>query len=38
VDAEQSCQQGCGEFGGEAEQGGRACRAGAELELAQSFG
>jgi hypothetical protein len=38
VDAEQSCQQGCGELGGEAEQGGRACRAGAEPELAQSLG
>ena len=38
VDAEQSGQQGCGEFGGEAEQRGRACRAGAEPELAQSLG
>src|SRR5258707_4951003 len=38
VDAEQPGQQGRGELGGEAEQRGRACRAGAELELAQSPG
>src|SRR5260370_35647266 len=38
VDAEQPGQQGCGEFGGEAEQRGRARRAGAGPELAQSPG
>ncbi len=38
VDAEQPGQQGCGEFGGEAEQRGRTCRAGAEAELAQPLG
>ena len=38
VDAKQSGQQGCGEFGGEAEQRGRACRAGTEPVLAHSLG
>jgi len=38
VDAEQPGQQGRGEFGGEGEQRGRACRAGAEAELAQALG
>ena len=38
MNAEQSRQEGCGKFGGEAEQCGGACLAGAESELAQSLG
>src|SRR5260370_32512360 len=36
VDAEQSGQKGCGEFGGEAKQRGRPCLAGTEPDLARS--
>jgi hypothetical protein len=38
VDSEQAGQDGGGQVGGELEQRGRACLAGADTELAQAFG